>query len=257
MKAISIALALLFVTLCFASGIPAQRSADELRAVQEAYSAAVAQTVRPQSSDISDSLVAVDTTKPLRVVTWKRANQLEKWKNSDGTWKTQAVSDIWVTVVPKLKAFCQAFVNKNHPASDRLTLRLEQRLGLPPGSNNDVFVEMVIKDPSTEDHLFRPCISPSVTAKTCQLGPFPEPLPQGITEKHQNWIYRQYYNSYATAQPNQYPWTSLGYTFDWAGDETGRPQFVKIGESEFVVPENAPVDVQSPPIPTAQYCAVP
>jgi hypothetical protein len=235
--------------------IPTREKADELRAIENSYGAAVAQMVRPQPSDTSDSLVAIDTKSPIRVVTWKRSNQLSDWRKADGTWKTKAVSDIWVTVVPKLKLFCQEFVRTHHANTAQLTLRLEQRLGLPPDSNNDVFVEMIIKDPSKYDHLFRPCINPSVAASTCQLGPFPDPLPKGISEKHRTWIYRQYYDSYAIARPNQYPWTALGYTFDWANDESGRYQFVKVGESEFVVPQGAPIEMIQPPVPTAQYCS--
>jgi len=236
--------------------IPPQRRADELRVIEDTYRAAVAEMVLPTPSDVSDALVSIDMNHPIRLVTWKPANQLALWKNPDGSWKTEAASDIWVTVVPRLKSFCQAFVKAHHSTAAELSSRIEQRLGLPPGSNNDVFVEMTIKEPLRYGNLFRPCINPSVAAKTCQLGPFPEPLPEDISEKHRAWIYGQYYNSYAVAEPNQYPWTALGYTFDWAADETGRSRFVRVGESEFVVPKGASIEISGSPIPTAEYCSV-
>jgi hypothetical protein len=120
-------------------------------------------------------------------------------------------------------------------------------LGLPPGGNKDVFIEMIVKKPSSSKNLIRPCMDPSTTATTCKPGP---PLPT-TSKDYQGWFYRQYYSSYASL--GQYPWTTLGYTFDWAPDENQGSKFVKTGESEFVIPKGAPIEIQSE-TPTAQYC---
>jgi hypothetical protein len=231
--------------------IPPLPEADALRARFDSYLAAVDDIVLPTAADVSDSLASIDPHSPARVVTWMRADQVEDLKNAQGMWLKEAPSDIWVVVASKLQSFCGEF-EKAHPESpDQLTLRLEQRLGLPPGANKSFFVEITVEDPSAARNLFRPCMDPSVMATTCPLGP----PPADVSEEHRNWIYRQYYNSFGVAHPVQHPWTSLGYTFDWAPDETGRSQFVKVGESEFVVPRGASIEIQSA-TPTAKYCSV-
>ena len=50
---------------------------------------------------------------------------------------------------------------------------------------------------------------------------------------------------------DQYPWTTLGYTFDWARKESG--DFERIGESEFIVGPGAHINYLSSQT-TAQYC---
>ena len=67
---------------------------------------------------------------------------------------------------------------------------------------------------------------------------------------------RQYYGSYGAAEPTGYPWTSLGYTFDWAREEagpSGRAPFVRFGESEYVVPAETQIRVIGSET-TAEYC---
>ncbi len=231
--------------------IPPLHEAERLESTYENYLAAVADSVRPNPADVSNSLVAIDVQQPVRVVAWMRADQVAKLKTRDGAWVDEALDEIWVTVVPKLQSFCRAFAKTHHATTDELKLRLEQRLGLPPGANKSTMVEMIVENPSTADHIFRPCADSSVWTSTCHLG---RPVEDGITAQHRDWIYRQYYMSFAVAHPDPYPWTSLGYTFDWASDETGRSRFVRAGESEFVIPRKAPIAIQSA-TPTAEYCA--
>jgi len=73
------------------------------------------------------------------------------------------------------------------------------------------------------------------------LGLGPDPV-------FRDWFLSQYYESYGRAQPTRYPWTSLGYTFDW-GSEVSEE-----GESEFVIPRGSEVVVESI-TPTAEYRA--
>jgi hypothetical protein len=212
----------------------------------ESYLRAVAEMMQPKPDDVSSSLERIDPNTPVRVVTWMRSGALRE-KNDTKRWVKKAPYDIWVTVVPKLRSFCQAFARTHQPAPEQLKLRLEQRLGLPPGGPEEVFIEMIVKKPSSSKNLFRPCTDPSTTTTTCKPGP---PLPTARKD-YQAWFYRQYYSSYAGG--TQYPWTTLGYTFDWATDETGGRNFVKVGESEFVIPQGAPIEIQSE-TGTTQYC---
>ena len=93
-------------------------------------------------------------------------------------------------------------------------------------------------------------MNPSTSSTNCPLGP-----PDDSNSQHALWIYRQYYYSFGQARPSSYPWTSLGYTFDWAAriHAAGDNEFQKFGESEFVIRKGAPIEVigaQS----TAEYC---
>lgn len=238
--------------------VPTFAEAERLRLRYETYRRAVAAMVQAEPWEISDSLVAIDSAKPVRVVTWIREDQIAGLKKkaaagenqTEEAWITQAPSDMWVTVVPKLKSFCQVYFKDHNGSVEQLTLRLEQRLGLPPGAGKTTFVEIVVKDPSTATSLFRPCVVPLVSTTSCPLGPPPDNVPIS----YRNWVFAQYYWSYAVAQPYSYPWTSLGYTFDWARPEKGNEPFVRFGESEFVIPKGGALEIQSV-AGTAKYCS--
>ncbi|HYR87270.1 MAG TPA: hypothetical protein VE422_24520 [Terriglobia bacterium] len=241
-----------FVPLCFVSlslavfflpALPATAQSPP----NDSYLRAVAEMVQPTLDDVSGSLERVDPSIPVRVVTWTRSGALREMKDPR-RWVRKAPYDIWVTVVPRLRSFCQAFAKSRSASLDQLTLRLEQRLGLPPGGNKDVFIELIVKKPASSRNLFRPCMNPSTTTTTCKPGP---PL-STARKDYQDWFYKQYYSSYANLR-QQYPWTALGYTFDWALDESGGSKFVRIGESEFVIPKGASIEIQSE-TRTAEYC---
>ena len=230
--------------------IPSLADGEHLRFNYALYLTAVRESMLPVPPDISQSLVAIDTSKPVRVVSWADARKVQSLKNSAGGWKTTAPSDLWVTVVPALKNFCQTFVSTHASTSQQLAERLEKRLGLPPESGKSKCIEITITSQSSTSSLFRPCASPSVTTTTCALGAPPDSA--GV---YRTWFLGQYYSSYGTASPNQYPWTSLGYTFDWAlRDDSRANEFVRFGESEFVIPKDAPIQVEAV-TDTDQYCA--
>jgi hypothetical protein len=73
-----------------------------------------------------------------------------------------------------------------------------------------------------------------------------------------DFFYQQYYSSYGSARPVEFPWTSLGYTFDWAYKSAGlggRFDFIQVGESEYVVPPKTKMKVVSK-MTTAEYCGL-
>jgi len=59
-----------------------------------------------------------------------------------------------------------------------------------------------------------------------------------------------YYETHATK--DQFPWTYLGYTFDWA-EKQDSDDFVRFGESEFIVPAGTNISFVSAS-DTATYC---
>jgi hypothetical protein len=228
-------------TLC----IPELPEASRRRLRYDDYERSVQETVLPKQSQVSQSLVKAPATGPVRVASWIRADEVSRYK-PNGAWITAAQKDMWVTIIPEIKDFCQAWVKEHTSDVDQITLRLEQRLGLPPGAAKTTFLEIIVKDPSTTANLFRPCKDPSATTAKCDAGP-----PAASNATYVSWFYQQYYGSFAQAFPDQYPWTSLGYTFDWAaGKENG---FVRYGASEFVIPKGAPIEIVGS-TDTGQYC---
>ncbi len=207
--------------------LPDAAEKDHLMQHFRDYVAAVLDMSLPQPWEVSRSLIAIAPQDPITVVSWVQAGRY-----SIG--RSQASGQIWVTVVPHLRDFCRALKDETE-----LVTRLEQRLGLPPASNKTEFVEIRLPDPAAA--MFRPCADPRIDTTTCPLGPPADDSP------HRDWFLGQYFASYAMAHPSRYPWTSLGYTFDW-GDPASEH-----GESEFVIRPGAKIDVVSI-TSTADYC---
>jgi hypothetical protein len=151
--------------------------------------------------------------------------------------------DTYVTVVPELKNFFQGTMPD--------PLRIAQLLGLPPSDarNKVCFLEIWV----SPDDLFRPAADPEITDHEAQLN-FPgspfwqydasrkvfadQACDPALCTACTQWGecgftgYKNYFNNrkkylYTSAHP--YPWTALGYTYDW-----GNPAN-HIGLSEFVI----------------------
>ena len=128
---------------------------------------------------------------------------------------------VWVTQVPEVRDSCSGF------AGDELTLRLEQLLGLPPHSGDTLMVEMTVPAAA----LFRPTADPAVTTRypcgdTLQAG-CGQSFPAGVDASHVRWMADQTLALWAI--PRGYPWTRLGYTYNW---HPGSPRY---GASEYLV----------------------
>lgn len=106
--------------------------------------------------------------------------------------------------------------------------RYRQVLGLPPDVAKTVFVELWVR-PSD---IFRPTPDPEIDDRTAALD-----FPPGTPKAHVRWIEKLRGSS---CGDGGYPWTRLGYTYDWGGD----PQD-DVGFSEFIVRAGATVEVHS------------
>lgn len=229
--------------------IPVLQEAERLRSVYKRYLHAVNETRLANPGTVSNSLISLDPHRPVKVVTWMRGAQISAYKKDGDHWVTSAPSDIWVTVAPNLQQFCKEYAATHSVSLAQLTERLEQRLGLPPGAGKTDFMEITVKDPSSPNHLFRPCSAPSVDSNTCAPGP----PASAAGDSYKLWFLTQYYFSFGTAAPYSYPWTSLGYTFDWGLGDDG--QLIRYGESEFVIPKGAPIQIQAI-AGTREYCSM-
>lgn len=140
----------------------------------------------------------------------------------------ETTRDTWVTMAPHIQGFCM----QRRLNDDRMTLRVEQLLGLPPHNGKTRFVEFWVHP----DDLFRPSADPAITDHEAELD-FPQSsLFVTISPDHIAWYEDLAATSYGSGG---YPWTRLGYTYDW-----GNP-FSEVGLSEFVIRAGATVTVKS------------
>ena len=215
-----------------ASSPIASLSEDELR---QAYSRAVKDAEIAEPAEISQELIPIVDHNPHLIWQGKRGGSrilVVTWtsppKNDDKTASRKAEYDVWVTVAPELKNFCR----KLNLSSRKLTLRLEQLLGLPPNSRKTVFKEIWV-DPGD---LFRPSPDPEITDREAGLD-FPKSDKfLTVDNNHICWFNKTRGNSYSNGG---YPWTRLGYTYDW-GNPTS-----EIGLSEFVIKKGAPIAIHA------------
>lgn len=229
--------------------IPKLDEAQRERSLYERYLEAVRGIRFTDLLEVDSQLVEFSSDRELHVATWIRERQLTAYGDAEGHWNAYAPEEIWVTVEPHLREFCSAYAAAHGGDLEELTLRLEQRLGLPPGSNKTMFLEIRLPHPDLKV-IFRPCLHPETNAANCPAGPPGDDVP----EAHRNWFYQQYYSAYGISLPRSFPWTALGYTFDWARAPGGTGTFQRVGESEFVIRKGAPIEILRA-IPTAQYCA--
>lgn len=107
-------------------------------------------------------------------------------------------------------------------------MRMLQLLGLPPTCDYDYLVFFHAE----ADGLFRPTPDPETTDHEASLD-----FPASATDEYRMWFEANNHASYRTDSP--YPWTRLGYTYDWhQGTES------VIGPGEFVVTLEAKVKVE-------------
>ncbi|MFZ4480441.1 MAG: hypothetical protein ACOYNZ_11185 [Rhodoferax sp.] len=145
--------------------------------------------------------------------------------------------DSWVTVVPELRNFFAVTAPK--------PLRIAQLLGLPPQaaiSGDPKEYKYMMEMWVAPRDLFRPCPDTEISDTACETG-FPIDSFRtadltnmlratagpnyGVFMTYPDWFGNQMRYSY-TPGSNPYPWTRLGYTYDWGGSNP-------VGLSEFVV----------------------
>ncbi len=217
-----------------------------LEELQAEYEQAVADAAIAEPAEISRELTSITADNPDLI--WSGAPGESKvlmvtWTSWDGY--TQAVGesmqltrDVWVTAAPQAQEFCRS----DGATGDDLDLRLEQLLGLPPEDGNTTFAEFWV-DPAD---LFRPSADPEITDHEAGLT-FPQVADfLTISPAFMEWFNALMGSSYGA---DGYPWTRLGYTYDWGNSDS------EIGLSEFIIRSGATVivrDTQS----TEDYCAI-
>jgi hypothetical protein len=200
------------------------------------YRNAMADAAYPAPSKIDSNLIAITESnsgliwktikgeKYLLVVTWKQ--DASRFRiDPDSTYDTKGYP-IWISTAPELKNRFKSF------NSTDTTHRLNQLLGLTPNSKYNYFVEFWVKP----GDLFRACPDKEITDKNCSTC-----FPSNVDPEHKKWINDLRISSYYGCDLyTQYPWTELGYTYDWNPSNSSH-----VGLSEFVIATNKKIYVNA------------
>lgn len=243
-------LLLLYIIIILLSGCaprPLVKSYNELK-IQKIYNQGIANTVRPTSVGISDKLLPI--AKETTGLVWKTVNGEEyllvsSWKADTTYYKNDPVTGfyntgkyaIWVTAAPQLQQLCK---DEKFGRKEGLDLRLKQLFGMPPGVEKKYFVEFWVRP----QDLYRPCPDNEINDPTCGLC-----FAESTSKEYQEWFKNQRNASYYNCNwYDNYPWTQLGYTYDWNARNKSH-----VGLSEYIIGENKNVIVQGF-VATAAYC---
>lgn len=195
-----------------------------------AYEASIRDAAVAEASEVMDLRTLAGPTVALVI-----------WSDWDGYQRGTLTlgRDVFATAATELQDTCRSF--GGDPAA--LDARVRQTLGLPPASPTDKPRNFVEVTAALAD-VFRPCADPDPTAPRCPAG-----FAESVSEAHRAWMAEQALRSYIV--PDGYPWTRLGYTYDWSPAAKSH-----YGASEFVLRKGATVEVRAV-TPTAAYCAPP
>jgi len=211
-----------------------------------AYQAAIADAAVASPGKIAP-LRPIPNGGAVKVVAWMSDSRVPCSDGAQQCQFTVGKNWMWVTLVPEVKQACNSW----QLGDTALRERLEQLLGLPPDSpvkyQKTTFVTMQIPAAS----LRRPCIGLDNADPSHPRCSITEGANQ--TEEVVNFVGRQMAASYVTDNPQGpgYPFTRLGYTYDWASRPAAQPRY---GASEFIVVPGTAVQVLQQQ-PTASYCS--
>jgi len=224
-------------------------------ALQSLYSSANYDARTVTSAEISRNLIPITSDNPDLIwengVSGSRVLMLSWIRSSDAKYYDGTVdpacapasanctlkADLWVTAAPEMKTY--------FPGMTPQPLRIAQLLGVPPeyASEARSMVELWVAPAD----MFRPCPDPEITDRECQASFPSDPFRTfastelvrategpgwnvfmnytGWFNNRKDYIYTNARN-YPVSSP--YPWTRLGYTYDWGSAS-------HVGLSEFVV----------------------
>jgi len=211
-----------------------------------AYLAALEDSKNPEPNEVANDLVAITSANP--ALRWRMHDSTDhvlmvslvpdttRYSGSVHAPYTMEEHYAWVTAFPELQDVCRAEISLGKGQ----TMRLRQLLGLTPNAKVDGVVEFWVRP----NDLFRPAPDPEITDRTAGLN-----MPKDVASWYRQWFNElrshQYFQS-RKPKNDAYPWTQLGYTYDWApGPEKGL--------SEFVIKANSQVYIESI-TPVAEYC---
>lgn len=195
--------------------------------LQALYTSAVKDAAFAEPEEI---MPLVSLTKEDPLVTWDESGErvlLCTWHNYPESYPvgekvTLEWGDIWAFTPGELT---QKYKTESNQVSD-WDLRLNQLIGFAPDSEHSTFTTFWV-NPSD---ICRPACQPDPTNGEMQTQ-----LDQdAVEESYADWFDENILNSYFY---DAYPWTRLGYTYDWADNGS------EYGLSEFLIRQGAEIEV--------------
>ncbi len=195
------------------------------------YQQAVVKAQQQQLASVA--LPALSHTHDLKLITWTNLPYVRG---------TQVLkTELWVVGEKALQTICQTFTKKSLP------LQITQLLGMPPLTQYQGWHIVVLSAPNRQATItpnnqisagiYRPCYSTNSLATTqCNYHLNPK------TPRYDVWVAK------LQQQWHAYPWTGLGYTYNWAPNAHS-----KIGLAEFVITPGTPITVVKITSPAA-FC---
>ncbi len=191
----------------------------------ELYQAAILDAISADSTEIIDTLWAISKTNP--GVEYQTFGGVEYVLVA--TFHNYPKGYLTDTIYSRSTAYTFVFIPKQFrqyfratmPADGDLQLRALQLIGLPPNDNKTHFTELWVRP----QDLLRPSGDYEIDDRTAQ------PYLTGSAAKdsyYSNWYAGNTYWSYFSGG-KLYPWTRLGYTFDWAKLKS------EVGISEYLI----------------------
>ena len=215
MKKLFLLLTIIFLSNC------------SIQTIENIYQDAIYDAMIPEPHEISTNLTkispanknliwkTIDNEKYVLVVNWTKNITYFQTKKYPADYNTKGY-DIWITAVPELIDRM-----KSESYSD-VHIRLKQLIGLPPESDYKYFVEFWVKP----EDIYRPCPDAEIDDDRCELC-----FSEKTDSTHISWINNCRIDSYYDCELyRKYPWTQLGYTYDW--NPKNKSHF---GISEFVI----------------------
>ena len=239
LRALNLALVPVLILLAFGNShdARAQQDLSDPEAILAPYNKAIFDSSVYKFSNLRPLV-------PLRFDADRKATvvSLSDYQYSKGD--TSIPVDLWVTAVPEVQTICRSFVGD-------VSMRLRQLLGLHPAKRFSNFVVISVN----ADDVFRPTANPDPTTVlpcsptiTANCG---EGFPDNVADGHVRWMAETMLSHYVLSEshliPAGYPWTRLGYTYDW------KPGANKYGASEYVIKKGSRIKVLEI-IPYQTYC---
>jgi hypothetical protein len=199
------------------------------------YENSIRDAINPELAEIQD---LISITKDNEFLSWESIDSEEyvlmvnlistnKYhQDSVGKYYNTGGYDTWVTAHPEvLNRLSQDTVRAE---SD--SIRIRQLYGFPPNKKCNYAIEFWVKP----QDLFRPCPDLEINDSHCDLC-----FPVNTPIEHADWFNENRLKSYYKSDLyDQYPWTQLGYTYDW------NPKTSEVGLSEFVIRKNSLVFIK-------------
>ncbi|BAV06517.1 hypothetical protein [Filimonas lacunae] len=187
---------------------------------------------------VADSTEKVDTLWPIsglnNVLKWKVINGKEYVKMStfmrfpgsypEGDSITNTWGESWMFIPDQMK------LHVNFNASSDTIMRICQLLGLPPKNSKSNTHIVTLWVPA--NRLVRPAGNPDI-ASTSADARLISTVSADYATWFNNYIIYAYYHTLQSDTDFHYPWTRLGYTYDWSPDAPN-----KVGLSEYVLQAN-------------------